>query len=236
LKDRRPINKIERDLHDAAGRIREEANAARERVREETDRVREEAHAAVKRVESEAPRKAIHLASIVIPLGILFFPTHISRRVLMVFALALLVTDLVKIHQPKLRNYFTHFFGHLIRRHERTDVTASTYMLVSALMATYLFDREVAAASMIFLIIGDFLAAMVGKAVGRTPLFGKTVEGFLAGFVSSFLVAWAIIPSLGVLDLLVAAFVGSVVEVLPIPVDDNFRIPLVSGLVLQLLR
>lgn len=235
MKDPRPIDKIERDLHDAAERLRGEAQAARVRVREEADRVKGEAQAAVKRVESEAPRKAIHLASIVIPLGILYFPMFVSRRVLMLFALALLVTDLVKIHQPKLRNYFTHFFGHLIRRHERTEVTGSTYMLVSALLATYLFDREVAAASMIFLIIGDTLAAMVGKAVGRTPLFGKTVEGFLAGFVSSFLVAWAIVPSLGVFHILAGAFVGAVVEILPIPVDDNFRIPLLSGLVLQLL-
>ena len=228
------------DLHDAAARLRNEANAARERMRGEAqaaaDRVKEEAHAAVKRVESEAPRKAIHLASIVIPIGILYAPIVVSRRVLLLVALALLVTDLVKIHQPRLRTYFTQFFGHLIRRHERAGVTASTYMLVSALLATYLFDREVAAAAMVFLIVGDFCAAMVGKAVGRTPLFGKTLEGFAAGFVASFLVAWLLVPSLGVRDLLIAAFVGSVVEILPIPVDDNFRIPLVSGLVLQLLR
>jgi len=77
---------------------------------------------------------------------------------------------------------------------------------------------------------------MVGKAWGRTRIFDKTVEGSLAGWAASFLVAWALVPSLGVVPLLVASFVAAVTELLPIPVDDNFRIPLVAGLVLQWLR
>jgi dolichol kinase len=217
--DRRPdLRKLERDLQSAAERVRDEAHAAGERVRH------------------EAPRKAIHLAMIVIPLGILHLPLTASRRILMGAALLLLVIDLVKIHQPRVRTYLLTFVGHLIRRHEREGITASTYMIVSALLATYLFQPATAAAAMVFLIVGDTVAAMVGKAWGRTPLFGKTLEGSLAGLVASFAAAWLLVPGIPAWHLAAAAVAAAAVEVAPIPVDDNFRIPLLSGLVLESLR
>lgn len=197
------------------------------------ERVRQEAQAAAERVKDEAPRKAIHLASIVLPLALLYLPQTLFRRGLVAIAVTLLIVDLAKIHQPKVRSYFTAFFGHLIRRHERTGITGSTYMVVSALLASYLFDREVAAAALVFLTIGDTLAAMVGKAWGRRRWFGKSLEGFLAGFAGSLLASWLLVPGIPWPALAVAAFAASIVEMLPIPVDDNFRIPLVGGLVLQ---
>lgn len=228
--DRRPdLRKLPRDLQSAAERVRDEAHAA-------AGRVRDEAHAAGERVRTEAPRKAIHLAMIVIPLGILHLPLVASRRILMGFAIVLLVTDLVKIHQPRIRTYFLTFVGHLIRRHEREGITGSTYMLVSALLTTYLFQPGTAAAAMVYLIVGDTLAAIVGKAWGRTPLFGKTLEGSLAGLVTSFAAAWLLVPGISPWHLAAAALAAAIVEVLPIPVDDNFRIPLLSGLVLEWLR
>jgi dolichol kinase len=225
----------------AAGeRIRGEARARADRIRDEAqvaaDRVLEEAREAAEKVRDEAPRKAIHLSSIVIPIGLLHLPPTLSRRVLIVAAVGLLVVDLVRIHHPKLRSYFTAFFGHLIRRHERETITGATYLVISALVVSMLFDVEVAAAALVYLIVGDTLAAMVGKAWGRTPVFGKSLEGFLAGFASSFAAAWALVPSLGPGPLAVGAFVAALVEILPIPVDDNFRIPLVAGLVLEWLR
>jgi dolichol kinase len=207
--------KLERDLAAAAGRVKGEARAAAGRVKD------------------EAPRKAIHLSSISIPLGMLYLPLVWGRRILIVIALTHLVVDLVKIHQPKARSYFTAFFGHLIRRHEHGGITSSTYLVISALLATYLFEREVAAAALVFLIVGDTLAAIVGKAWGRTRIFDKTLEGFLAGFVTSLAAAWLIVPVIPLPALAIAALVAAIVEILPIPVDDNFRIPLVAGLVLE---
>jgi dolichol kinase len=234
-------SRVKGEAHAAADRVMTEAQAAAERVRQEAnsaaERVRGEAQAAASRVKDEAPRKAIHFAMIVLPLGILYLPVEVFRRSLMVVGALLLVIDLVKIHHPKLRSYFTAFFGHLIRRHEHAEITGSTYMIVSALLASYLFDREVAAASLVFLIVGDTLAAIVGKAWGRTRICGaKTLEGFLAGLLSSFVAATLLVPDLSLFQTAVAALTASIIEILPIPVDDNFRIPIVSGLVSQWLR
>ena len=108
--------------------------------------------------------------------------------------------------------------------------------MVSALIATYLFDASVAGAAMIFLIVGDTFAAIVGMAWGRTRLFEKSLEGFLAGFVTSFAAVVVLVPSLPWGAVALGALVGAIIEVLPIPVDDNFRIPLIAGLVLQWAR
>lgn len=199
---------------------------------EESEIAREFREAAT-RLQDEAPRKAIHLMSIVIPLGILHLPIDVTRRGLLLATLLFLGIDLARLHDARVRTYFTKFFGRLIRRHERNDLLASTYMLVSALLATALFSREVAAAAYLFLVVGDTVAALVGKAWGRTRVFGKTLEGFAAGFAASFVSAILLVPGLSWGVLAAGALAAAIVEILPIPIDDNFRIPLLSGLVLQ---
>jgi len=231
---------LEREIQAAASRARVDTQEVVDRLRGEiqsvAERLRGEAQAAGNRVRFEAPRKAIHLTSIAIPLAILYLPITACRRGLLVLAVALLVADVVKIHQPRWRTVFSTYLGPLIRRHEHTGITGSTYMIVSALLATYLFAPRVAAASLVFLIVGDTFAAIVGMAWGRTPIFGKSLEGFLAGFVASFVAAAALVPALPRGALALGALAGALVEILPIPVDDNFRIPLIAGLVLEWAR
>jgi len=191
---------------------------------------------AAARVQSEAPRKAIHLGSIIIPLGILYLPLSVSQRALMISLAVFLTVDLLRLHHKRIRTYFARFFRHLIRRHERKGLLAATYMLMSALLATALFSREVAAASYIYLVVGDTVAALVGKAWGRVRVFGKTLEGFLAGFVASWAAAAALVPSISIEHLAAGALAAMIIEILPIPVDDNFRIPLLAGVVLEWLH
>jgi dolichol kinase len=190
---------------------------------------------AAQRVQSEAPRKLIHLGSIVIPLGILHLPIEVSRLALLVVTVLFLVVDLVRLNDPRIRRYFAKFFGRLVRHHEQRDLLAATYQMVSALLATYLFPKEIAAASYIYLVVGDAVAALVGKAWGRMRVFDKTLEGFLAGFAASLAVAVALVPSIPFPHLAAGALAAALAELLPIPVDDNFRIPLLSGVVLQVL-
>ena len=234
---RRRSDRILAETQATGDRMRTEAHEQAERIRAEAqlaaDRVLDEAREAAARVKDEAPRKAIHLAAISIPIGLLTVPRATGRWILLGIAVALLVVDLARIHHPKLRTYFAEFFGHMIRRHEQSTVTGATYLVVSSLLVSELFETRIAAAALVYLIVGDTLAAMVGMAWGRTRLFGKSLEGLVAGFASSFLAAWALVPDLGPGPLALGAFVGAVVEILPVPIDDNFRIPLVAGLVLE---
>ena len=192
---------------------------------------------------AEIGRKAIHLAFIVFPLLLLhnWLPWPRTRGqwtvLLVVLVLAAMAVDLVRIHQRQVRAFFKRFFGDMIRRHEQTALLGSTYLLIAALLAVEIFPRPVAAAALGFTVLGDAFAAMVGKAWGRTRFFHKTLEGALGGLLPC--LAWAaFLSSRGLLPwevTLAGALAASLIEFLPIPLDDNLGMTLVSGYTMHLL-
>jgi glycerol-3-phosphate acyltransferase PlsY len=192
---------------------------------------------------TEAQRKAIHMGSILLPLGLLceWLPWPRGkvewRWFLITLTLVAMVIDVVRIHDRRIGGYFRQFFGRMIREHERVNLLGSTYLLIAALLAVEMFPRPVAAAALGFTILGDAMAALVGKAYGRTRLFGKTLEGSAASLVVC-LVWAAFLASAGWVSWPVAvagALVASLVELLPIPLDDNLGMTLFAGYTMKLM-
>jgi dolichol kinase len=184
----------------------------------------------------EIRRKAIHLSFIVIPLIYLYdvLPRHIIVRGLLVAVLASIVFELGRLHDARVRLFVSRFFRDLVRRHEQKELLGSTYLLIAAVLTLELFSKEIAISALGALVLGDSAAALVGKSVGRVRILGKTLEGAAACFLVSFLFSWGVV---GVPAWLAAcgALTATLFELLPIPLDDNFRIPLSMGYVMKLL-
>jgi dolichol kinase len=121
-----------------------------------------------------------------------------------------------------------------VRRHEAKQLLGSTYLLIAAVLTIELFSKEIAVAALGALVLGDTAAALVGKTIGRHRILGKTLEGSHACFLVSFVFAWGVV---GMPAWLAAcgALTATLFELLPIPLDDNFRIPLSAGYVMKLL-
>ena len=186
---------------------------------------------------SELKRKAIHLASIVIPIGFYLSPEAWGvywKRGLLSLVLVALAVELVRLHHPRTRSLFRHFFGELLRGHEDASLLGSTYHLIACLLTIHLFSKPVAVLALGFLIVGDTFAAIVGKWVGKIRIFGKTLEGSLACFAVCYGLT-ALMPGIPFPVGLVGAAVATIFELLPIPLDDNFRIPLSAGFAMELL-
>jgi len=186
---------------------------------------------------SELKRKAIHLASFAIPLAYYLTPDTWLRsweRVLLSLVILSLAIEVFRLNHPRTRHVFRHFFGELLRNHEEASLLGSTYMLIGFLLTIHLFPKPIACLALAFLIIGDTVAAIVGKSIGRTRLFGKTVEGSVACFAVCYGMT-LLVPEIPVPVGLVGALVATVFELLPIPLDDNFRIPLSAGFAMELL-
>jgi dolichol kinase len=192
---------------------------------------------------TEARRKAIHLGCFILPLGLLYewlpWPRGRSQWALflMVLTVAAIAIDLVRINDHRAREFFKRFFGQLIREHESFNLLGSTYLLIAALLAVELFPQPMAAAAIGFTVLGDGFAALVGKGWGRTRFFNKTLEGGAAGLVAC-LVWAAMLATTGQLTwtaALAGALAASLVELLPIPLDDNLGMTLVAGFVMKLL-
>jgi len=192
---------------------------------------------------AEARRKSIHLATIVLPLGMLYqwtpWPRARSEWFVLLGTLTLIaiVIDVVRIHQRRVREFFRDFFGQMIREHEQLTLLGSTYLLIASLLAIEVFPWPVAAAALGFTIVVDSLAALVGRAWGRRRFFHKSLEGAAAGLAGGLLWA-AFLAITGHLSWQVAvagALAASLIEILPIPLDDNLGVTLFSGYVMKMM-
>ena len=193
--------------------------------------------------QAEARRKAIHLSFLVLPLVLLLEPLPWPRSrgefrvVFLILTATAIALDVLRIHERRVRTVFRRFFGELIRQHEALSLLGSTYLLLAALIAIEVFPQPVAAVALGFTVLGDAASALVGRAWGRHKLFGKSWEGTLGCLVTCLVWAACVTHAAGLpLPITVAgAFVATLVEVLPIPLDDNLGITLAAGYTMKLM-
>jgi dolichol kinase len=180
----------------------------------------------------ELQRKSIHLAMIVIPLWVYFTPKNWGLLGLIIATSATVVGDLLRLTDRRLRGFFLRLFRSLIRSHEEEHLLGSTYFMIAALLCVLAFDEPIAIAALTFLIIGDTVAAIVGKRFGRPRYWGKSIEGSMACFVACLIIGAGLLDNMWVI--IVGALTAAIAEALPVPMDDNMRVPIVSGLAMQL--
>jgi len=183
----------------------------------------------------EVRRKFIHLIPLLIPL-VSTFDILNKQELLVVAGISTLIAfalDLSRMRRGFISKVFFQLFGTFLRPSEKSALTGSTYYLLGIFLAILIFPKPIAEASMYILIIGDTMAAFVGIMWGRTKIWGKSLEGSLAFLISS----CAILALLGRVGLWVAvtgALVATVVELLPLSINDNLTIPISSGVSMYL--
>jgi dolichol kinase len=182
----------------------------------------------------EIKRKTVHLATLVVPVGYAVTSEKTVILFLVPFFLALLLVDLIRHFHPGMDSLFRkYFFGRVLREEEGPAFMGSTYFIFSTILTILLFPKSIAITSILILILSDTAAALVGKSVGRIRIFGKTLEGSIAFLLTSLLIVW-IYPNLNRFSGSLAALGATLVEILPIRVNDNLSIPLVAGTIMFL--
>jgi dolichol kinase len=177
----------------------------------------------------EISRKVVHLVSLSIPIGYALTSRETALAILLPLFLTFLLTDLLRhFHRGTASLFEKYFFGNVLREREKDTFMGSTYFLFSSSLSLLLFPKAIAIASLLILILSDTSAALVGKGIGRLRFLGKTVEGSTAFLVSSLLIVW-LYPGLDRLPGALGALGATIVELLPIGLDDNLTIPLVAG-------
>lgn len=182
----------------------------------------------------EIYRKAIHLACLAIPMAYLYLDYEwilILTGSLLAIALA---TEILRLSMQRAGRVFLTFFGAMLRPGENRSITAATYLFLSCFLCVLLFHKYVAIFALAGFIAGDGMAGLVGKPFGRTPLFNKSAEGFLSCLITVLVMA-LFFPVLPLLVKLTGALLISVVEVIPMHTNDNIRVPLMAGSMMELL-
>lgn len=187
-------------------------------------------------LKGECLRKMTHLGALVIPVGYYLLGRTISLSILIPATLAMIIIDVGRLRDWRIWHGVRRFIRPMIRNNEEegADFTGATYILTTACAVIALYSTPVAIAALAFIIMGDPAAVLVGKSCGRHYYGHKTVEGSL-GFLAMAVLAALVVPGLPLAVSLIGAVVATVTEGLSDKIDDNTTVPLISGLVMQLL-
>jgi glycerol-3-phosphate acyltransferase PlsY len=178
-------------------------------------------------------RKFYHLAG---GLGLLSFYYLLGRdRALLFYAVlfvAVLTLDLVRLKMPEVNRFIFTNFRCFIRTNEERKLTGTAPYVLGVGATLYLYRTDIATLAICFLVFGDVAATAIGERYGKTKIWNKSLEGSIAFVVAAvsagLLFSLAGFPVMHGL-MLAGAFIAAGVELLPLPVDDNLLIPVVSG-------
>ena len=191
---------------------------------------------------SELWRKALHLLSLLIPVGLLWLGREIALMVLVPMTTVAILIEILRTRSGFVRDWVEKIFGFMMRPHEVPPVPApvrfngATWVLLTATLLVAIFPPPIAAASIAIGLIGDAAAAVVGRRFGRLKIGSsdKTFEGSLAFVASTLPMLWLVVPGLTFVAIGVGVLVGAVVEALHLPINDNFAVPMSAAVAMML--
>jgi dolichol kinase len=171
------------------------------------------------------------------PILALFIPKGALLITLGAMTGIFVVWEIARLNIPRVNKWMVSHLGVILKKEEGFRPTGTTYLLLASLAVFLLFEKYVAITSLLFLSIGDLVATVIGEEYGRPALFSKSLEGSLACLVSCLLIGMLMVgisPTMGLPVAVIGAVTAAIVELLPIPIDDNFTIPLFSGTMMTL--
>ncbi|MEE9572874.1 MAG: diacylglycerol/polyprenol kinase family protein [Candidatus Neomarinimicrobiota bacterium] len=186
----------------------------------------------------EIIRKSIHLsANSIIPLAYLFLniPRIWVTILLGIVSVLFIMIDFGRTRYEWLSKIFGKLFNGMLRSHElEGKLTGASYVLIGSFLSVAIFPKEIAVLALLFTAVGDTAAALYGKKFGKLRLWNKTLEGSIAGLIACLIII-LFFPQIPNIIKFSGAFAAMFIELLPIKIDDNLRIPLFSGFIMYIL-
>jgi len=171
------------------------------------------------------------------PILALFIPKGALLITLGAMTAIFVTGEIVRFAFPSVNRWMVSHLRIILKKGKGFRPSGSTYLLLSSLAVFLLFEKYVAITSLLFLSIGDLMAAVIGEKFGRRRLFNKSLEGSLACLASCLLIGMVmtrVSPAIVLPVAIVGAVTATIGELLPIPLDDNLTIPLFSAGIMTL--
>ena len=142
----------------------------------------------------EINRKLLHILAVSVPTFIFYSPRIFDMSelqvVLVIFSLFMisLLIEVLRFKNSSFSQFFISKFGLMMRVEEKNQLTGATYIFAGAFICSLISMTSEVASVSVFLcltlfILGDAVAALVGKAIGRMKVGRKTIEGGIACFL-----------------------------------------------------
>ena len=175
-------------------------------------------------------RKLFHFSGIIIP--VIYLLTE--KQTALIVTSAIFVVDIV-LETLRIKGFMNvAFIEENMKKEESNRPSGSFFYVLSGLITIIFFKKNIAISSLFILSIADPLSSLLGSRFGRVRLFGKSLEGSIIFFATSFLILR--IFSFSIPIAVAGAIIASLTELFSSrPIDDNLSIPLVTALALTLL-
>ncbi len=203
----------------------------------------------------ETMRKLTHLLALVLPVGVLLFDERTTFVILFPTTLAALAADVLRARSASFSKVITSLFGSMMRDKEVPEIgnpviiNGATWTLLSMTTLLIIFPASLAVLAYSLAMIGDAFAAMAGRtwgkhSWGRLGRPGCTLEGSAAYLVSASLTAFllgggAVLSfspySLPLFPLFAGSLVATLIEISPLPGNDNMNAPVFAALSMLLI-
>ncbi len=180
-------------------------------------------------------RKTWRLCGILFPLVYYFGNKAITLIAVLLFLCTFLLIEFFRFTIPLLNKRLIITFGYLFKETEKKRLFTTTTFLFSFLITVLLFRKDIAITAMLFSIFGDAASAIVGVH-GKKKIFDKSIEGSLAFLVTCLAIGLALTLTkihLAPAVFILGAFSATIIELLPLHVDDNLTISLTAGVVMS---
>ncbi len=177
----------------------------------------------------ELQRKSIHLSTTILPLAYLWLLDEEQIRFICVFiAIGFWLAELLRMHFSLAERYFLKVFSKLLREGEqRRKITGATYLFTGLALVVILYPKTAAIPAALFLTLADPAAAIAGRRLGSDQWMGKTIEGALAFYLTASAIV-LVLTDYSWAGLFVA-LAAAIIEFLPLGLDDNILVPVISG-------
>jgi len=139
--------------------------------------------------------------------------------------------DLTRLLSKKINIFFFKQVKTIYKAKEYKKFSSITIFLFASFLTVLLFDQRIAILAVSYLIFGDFFSKFFGLHYGRHKIFDKTLEGSLAHLTACLLSGFIFLHfiSFPLYIYLTGVLVASTAELLPLGINDNFSVALLSA-------
>ncbi|MCK4526660.1 hypothetical protein KAW18_04755 [candidate division WOR-3 bacterium] len=182
-------------------------------------------------------RKTYRLGvGIIFPIIYYFSPNKIIVEMVLLYFIGMVtVLEIMRYVSPNLWKTMAEH-SHGILREKPGLVTGTMAFLIANAIVIACFDKWVAIISLLFMLFGDTSASIIGIKYGQVKMGEKTLEGSLAFFITTVfisLIFYRFVP-IHLVILLIGAVVATIVEALPLKINDNLTVAIAAAIAIQI--
>jgi glycerol-3-phosphate acyltransferase PlsY len=176
-------------------------------------------------------RVAIRPVALLFLIFYFMFSKEVALLVIGIVCICFVALDLSRFLSKQTQELLTVKVKAIFRKGEEKKLSSMTIFLISTFIVVLLLERNIATTALVFLTFGDMYSKIFGLAYGRHKLFDKTIEGTLAYAGAIMIFGYVVFTAIDIslLVLIIGGITATFSEFLPLGMNDNFTVPIISG-------